>query len=183
MSQTSLFDPNIVYLLDADVLITAERTYYQMTRVPEFWEWLLHQAASGRAKVPKEMLEEVLRGRQAGRSDDLLDWIQSDNVKDTLLLPGEPVVSLVRRVVDQGYGGDLTDEEVLRIGRDPFLIAYALEDPSRRSIVTAEVSKPSRKRANRKIPDVADGLGIRTLDPFEFTQELDFRTNWRPSPI
>lgn len=180
MSQASLFDPDVVYLLDANVMITADRTYYPMTRVPEFWRWLLYQAESGRAKIPREMLEEVLRGRQQGRSDPLLDWIHSGNVKGSLLLPGEPMPSLVRRVVDEGYGRDLTEDEVEIIGRDPFLIAYALEDPSRRRIVTNEVSRPSRVRANRKIPDVADDLGILTHDPFEFAQELDFRTSWRP---
>ncbi|MDE0019943.1 MAG: DUF4411 family protein [Candidatus Poribacteria bacterium] len=29
------------YLLDANVLIDAKRDYYPMTRVPDFWEWLL----------------------------------------------------------------------------------------------------------------------------------------------
>ena len=179
MSQPSLFEPDVVYLLDANVLITADRTYYPMTRVPEFWQWLLYQAESGRAKIPREILEEVLRGKQPGRSDPLLDWIHSDNVKSSLLLPGEPIMTLVRRVVEEGYGRELTEDEVQRIGRDPFLVAYALEDPSRRRIVTAEVSKPSRERANRKIPDVAGDFGILTGDPFEFTHELDFRTDWR----
>ena len=182
MSQRSLFEPDVVYLLDANVLITADRTYYPMTRVPEFWQWLLHQAESGRAQIPREMLEEVLRGKQPGRSDPLLDWIHSGNIKNSLLLPGEPILTLVRRVVEEGYGPELTEDEVQRIGRDPFLIAYALEDPSRRRIVTAEISKPSRERANRKIPDVADGFGILTCDTFKFTRALDFRTNWRLSP-
>ena len=180
MSQPTLFDPDVVYLLDANVMITADRTYYPMSRVPEFWRWLLYQAESGRVKIPKEMLEEVLRGRQLGRSDPLLDWIHSGSVKESLLLPGEPIPNLVRRVVDEGYGPKLSEDEVQRIGRDPFLIAYALEEPSRRRIVTTEVSKPSRVRANRKIPDVADDFGILTCDPFEFSHELDFRTNWQP---
>lgn len=175
-----MFEPDVVYLLDANVMITAERTYYPMARVPEFWHWLLHQAESGRVKVPREILEEVMRGRQPGRSDPLLDWIHSGNVKSSLLLPGEPALTLVRRVVDEGYGRDLTEDEVQRIGRDPFLIACALEDPSRRRIVTTEVSKPSRVRANRKVPDVANDFGILTCDPFGFVQELDFRTNWHP---
>ena len=32
----------------------------------------------------------------------------------------------VTRVLEYGYASDLTDEELIRIGRDPFLVAYAL---------------------------------------------------------
>ena len=31
----------MLYLLDANVLIDANRDYYQIERVPEFWEWLI----------------------------------------------------------------------------------------------------------------------------------------------
>jgi len=31
----------VLYLLDACVLIDANRDYYPIARVPEFWEWLL----------------------------------------------------------------------------------------------------------------------------------------------
>ena len=34
----------MLFLLDASVLITANNTYYPIERVPEFWEWLAHQA-------------------------------------------------------------------------------------------------------------------------------------------
>ena len=35
------------YLLDANVLIDADRDYYPLGRVPEFWDWLLHQSEHG----------------------------------------------------------------------------------------------------------------------------------------
>jgi hypothetical protein len=35
-------------------------------------------------------------------------------------------ITLVQNVVNNGYAPDLTDVEVEAIGRDPFLIAYAL---------------------------------------------------------
>jgi len=52
----------LIYLLDANVLIDAERDYYTMERVPEFWDWLLHLADSGQAKLPIEVFEELSRG-------------------------------------------------------------------------------------------------------------------------
>ena len=33
----------MLYLLDANILITAANTYYGISRVPEFWSWLQHQ--------------------------------------------------------------------------------------------------------------------------------------------
>jgi hypothetical protein len=33
----------VLYLLDADTLIRADRTYYPLQRFPVFWQWLLYQ--------------------------------------------------------------------------------------------------------------------------------------------
>ena len=43
------------------------------------------------------------------------------------------------KVVSAGYAPDLTDDEVEKIGRDPFLIAYALADPPERCVVTGKI--------------------------------------------
>ena len=51
---------NLLYLLDANVLIDADRDYYPIDRVPEFWNWLAVMADLGRVKVPQEMYEEVV---------------------------------------------------------------------------------------------------------------------------
>lgn len=181
MTGPSPTGPDVLYLLDANVLITAHRDYYAVARVPEFWHWLRHQAAAGRVKVPVEILEEVKRGRPRKGMDDLLDWLKSSDVKDAIPLDEEPDPALVQRVITKGYAPDLNDHELVKLGRDPFLIAYALVNPAGRRIVTTEVSKPKKRRANRKIPDVAKRFGIKALNPFQFARELDFTTNWRNS--
>jgi hypothetical protein len=147
----------VLYLLDANILITAHNNYYPIDQVPEFWSWLQHQGASGHAKLPLEMYEEILEGR---RDDDLLlDWIKNDANRDALLF-GEVVSQpLVQRAVSEGYADDLTDDEIEKLGRDPFLLAYALAG-AERCIVTTEVSKPMRVRHNRHIPDVCNSLTI-----------------------
>ncbi|MBT3884724.1 MAG: DUF4411 family protein, partial [Rhodospirillaceae bacterium] len=33
-----------MHLLDANVFISAQRDYYPLDRVPEYWEWLAHHA-------------------------------------------------------------------------------------------------------------------------------------------
>ena len=169
----------MLYLLDANVLITAHRDYYPVRRVPEFWDWLQHHAAVGVVKVPSEILDEVKRGRRRKGMDDLLDWLRDGDVKDAIVFDEEPDPALVQQVVEQGYAPDLNEHELERLGRDPFLIAYALANPTTRCIVTTEISRPRKRRANRKIPDVAKRFKIATLDPFQFTRELDFTTGWK----
>lgn len=168
----------MLYLLDANVLITAHRDYYPVKRVPEFWDWLQHHAAAGTVKVPAEILEEVKRGRRRKGMDDLLDWLMDGDVKNAIVLDEEPDPALVQQVVEQGYAPDLNEHELERLGRDPFLIAYALVNPTSRCVVTTEVSKPSKRRANRKVPDVAKRFRITPLNPFQFTRALDFTTDW-----
>ena len=50
----------MLYLLDANVLIDANRDYYSMTRVPEFWEWLVHRGTEDDVKIPLEVYEEII---------------------------------------------------------------------------------------------------------------------------
>lgn len=112
----------MLYLLDANVLIDANRDYYPLERVPEFWEWLENAGENGHAKIPLEVYEEVREGE-----DDLANWAKGEPIKSVLLFQEEVDVSLVSSATDQGYAFDLADDEVEKIGRDPFLIAYALK--------------------------------------------------------
>ena len=167
----------MLYLLDANVLIDAHRDYYPLDRVPEFWEWLLHHAAAGQVKMPYEIHDEVKRGK-----DELSKWIKDPEVKGVLLLDGESDPVNVRQAIRIGYASDLRDTEIEKLGMDPFLLAYALSDPGGHCIVTTEVSRPSRRRANRHLPDAAHRLRIETCNTFGLTRRLDFRTRWRSSP-
>ena len=69
--------------------------------------------------------------------------------------------------------------ELELVGLDPFLIAYALSNPSQRVVVTTEHSKPKKKRANRHIPDVCRDLNVHCCNTYEFIVALNFTTDWR----
>ena len=56
----------MVYLFDANVLITASNTYYPIDQIPEFWAWIGYQASIGNIKLPIEIIEEVLEGGNDG---------------------------------------------------------------------------------------------------------------------
>lgn len=164
----------MLYLLDANTLIDANRDYYGIGQVDEYWDWLVHWGYEGRVKIPIEILEELKTGKDA-----LSAWAKAEETEAALRFDEEVDIDLVRRVTEKGYAPDLTDIEIEEIGRDPFLIAYALADAQNRVIVTTERSKPKAQRKNRKVPDVARQFGIRPCTAFEFGHELKFRTDWR----
>ena len=163
-------------MLDANVLIDANRDYYPLDRVPEFWGWLENVGKNHYVKIPLEMYEEIIEVK-----DELTTWAKQEPVKTSILFQEEVDVSLVSYATDHGYASDLTDDEVVKIGRDPFLIAYALKDNTNRCIVTTEVSKPRRLRANRHLPDVCAHLGVSYCNTFEFVRALNFSTKWKSS--
>lgn len=162
----------VLYLLDADVLIRANGIYYRPNRFPTFWSWLAHVGAEGGVKVPREQYEEITIG-----SGELVDWLK--DAKEALLFDEEADPTLVGEVTLNGYG-ELDENGLEKVGRDPFLISYGYADKTGRTIVTLEVSAPSKQGANRKIPDVCTDLGVDCCDLFEFIEALDFTTNWKP---
>jgi hypothetical protein len=110
----------MLYLLDANVLITAHNLYYPVDGVPEFWAWLAHKGDVGELKIPLELYEEVKDGSTDEEKDFLYAWIKEEEVKAAILLEEEVDPELVARVINEGYAPDLTDDEVLQIGRDLF---------------------------------------------------------------
>lgn len=168
----------MLYLLDANVLITAHHLYYPVDAVPEFWDWLAHQGEAGNIKMPIETFEEVKDGSNDADKDLLYAWVQDDANKAAILFDVDVEPRLVQQVTAQ-YAPDLTDDELEAIGRDPFLIAHALADPGNRCVVTTEVSKPTWKRQNRKIPDVCRDAGVQCCDTFTMLRALQFSTRWR----
>ena len=157
----------MLHLIDANVLIRADRDYYPLDRVPQFWEWLGDMGRNGALKIPLEAYEEVTAG------DALVDWLRAN--RSTMLLDESVDPGLLSRVVEQGYAPDLTESEIEKVGADPFIIAYALAARTNRCVVTMEASKPSRQRANRHIPDVCANFNIRCINTFQLIRDLDFR--------
>jgi hypothetical protein len=127
----------------------------------------------GTIKIPVEQFEEVTAGR-----GDVVDWLLGEDVKRDVLLAEEADPQTVQRVVANAYG-DLDEVELQRVGRDPFLIGYAVTDLGQRTVVTFEVSAPGQRRGKRKIPDACAAMGVPSCNLFTMIRDLDFTTNWR----
>jgi len=162
----------MIYLLDASVLITAHNGYYALNRVPEFWAWLIHHGEEGTLKLPADIYAEVEDG-----SDPLADWMADANSKDALRLTEEPDPAHLQQVL-LCYGDELSEDDLITIGKDPFLIAAALSDVNERVVVTAEVSKPTRVGPRRHIPNVCTDCGVQWITPIELLAALNFTTGW-----
>lgn len=158
-----------LYLLDANVLIRAHVDYYPIDRIPRFWEWLVEQGQAGRVKMPEPIYQEIYN------SPGLLGpWLRQSHNKKAIILD-EPIdARKAQHVTEIGYASDLDDVEQETIGKDPFLVASALGHTDR-VVISKEVSRPSKKRANRKVPDVCAALGIECHDDFWLWKALDFR--------
>lgn len=168
-----------MFLLDANVLITAHNTYYNIGQIPEFWEWLKHMGEIAQLKMPQEIYDEIKDGSKDDEVDALYAWISDDDNKAAILLDEMADPAIVKQVIEQGYAPDLTDDELEEVGRDPFLVAYGLVDVTKRCVVTTEVSKPSRTRQNRHLPDVCGTFGVKCCDTFALTKQLGFKTGWK----
>jgi hypothetical protein len=173
-------DHSSLYLLDANTLIDAKRDYYPINRVPEFWDWLIYQGQQGKIKIPIEVYEEFHDTKDKdGEMDALAVWATQEEVKEALLFGEQVAQDLVARITYGGYIKNPTDDELKKIGRDPFLISYALSDIDNRCVVTTESSKPTRQGANRHIPDVCKDFNIRCINNFQMINELNFSTSWK----
>lgn len=91
----------MIYLVDASVIITAKDYYYQIDRVPEFWEWLSYWGEQGKIRIPKEIMFEITQD-----SGILGKWIKE---RKNLFLIDEEIQN-VNYVLMNGY--DLTLDEI-----------------------------------------------------------------------
>lgn len=76
----------MLYLLDANTLINAKNFYYPIDRVPEFWDWLVHQGQLFNIKIPIEIYEEFKDTKpKDGEKDELSIWAEQPEVIEALL--------------------------------------------------------------------------------------------------
>lgn len=131
--------------------------------------WLLGKGEQGVVRIPSEIMQELLV-----YEGPLKQWmaVPEHRAKLTHSDTTDPV--RLNNVIDNGYAPDLTDDELEEIGRDPFLIAYATVNPREITVVSREVSAPSKQRHNRRVPDVCAVFGVRCITDFQFLRELSF---------
>jgi len=149
----------MAYLLDANVFIEAKRRHYGFDFCPGFWEWLCQENEAGRV-----FSIETIEGELRAGGDELAEW--ADERGNAFFLPPDaPLLQSLAKVADwvrmQDYrpgaiGSFLEDA-------DYYLVAYAHAHDH--VVVTHEV--PSDGVRQVKIPNVAIGMNVKCINPFE----------------
>lgn len=143
----------MIYLVDANVLITAHRQWYGFDFCPGFWDWLVTLHARGELFSVARVQEEI-----RGASDELAGWVASLPATFFLAERAEdaPAFDNLRRwAAAQGYeSAGITD---FMHKADAALIAQA--SWRRATVVTQEVRSAGRRVV--KIPDACIGVGVR----------------------
>lgn len=168
--------PQPLYLLDANVYITAHRTYYAFDLCPGFWDCLIHYFNAGRIlsidRVRRELLEQ---------DDALSRWVGADCPAGMFVTSLESAVTdAYREVMSWVYANNQFSPQAkneFSRGADGWLVAYARA--RNRILVTLEAYQQDVRR-RVPIPNVCDQFGLPRMNTFEMLRELHVRFDWHP---
>lgn len=62
-----------IYIMDADVFISAKNQYYAFEICPGFWKSLIHHYKAGSVRSLDRVRSELLAGR---KTEDLVQWVK-----------------------------------------------------------------------------------------------------------
>jgi len=149
----------MAYLLDANIFIEAKRRHYGMDFCPAFWEWLSEQNTAGLVFSIEKVRDELRAG-----SDELADWAVARGVA-FFLPPDEPLIGSLAAIAEWVGGQNYRPAAVSAFLEDPdyYLLAHAHAHGF--ILVTHEV--PSDGTRQVKIPNVAIGMKVKCMSPFE----------------
>jgi hypothetical protein len=149
----------MAYLLDANVFIEAKNRHYGFDFCPAFWDWLKENHAAGKVFSIEKVGDELQDG-----NDELGKWAARFGAK--FFLPPDDSVGRSLKKVAAWVGAQAYERAAVSSflkGADFYLVGQA--HAWGEILVTHEVSEDGKGRV--KIPDVAKGLGIEWMNPFE----------------
>ncbi len=165
-----------LYVIDADVFITAKNRYYAFDICPGFWKGVIRRHLDGRVISVDRVRSELLAGRE---TEDLVQWVKRD-------LP----VSFFRGVNEAAVAAKYTEvmmwaqrstrfmdaaKAKFATGADGWLVAFAAVHDA--IVVTNEQPAPDSKR-DIKLPDVCEQFGVPYRDVFSMLREVGARFEW-----
>lgn len=165
---------NEIFLMDSNTFITPYQQYYAFDLVPAYWNQLITHINSGKIVVLDVVKNELIKG-----NDDLTTWINGLSGLQVISTHDQGTMNCYARVIQYlqtcgFYKFNAVNTWSQVTVADPWLIASAMKNCY--TLVTEE--KPSgglnKKQPNSsaKIPDVARGLGVPTIDIFAMMRRL-----------
>lgn len=148
-------------MLDTSALIPANRTYYDLTFCPAFWDWLTNESTGGAVLSIDQVFDQI-----SAQDPEFSQWISAKAPR--LFAPtDQETLRLVREVADHVNAGvHHTDAAKAAFNASiyPYLIAYSRVHNC--TIVTLEQSARNIRDVV-KLPDVCIDLGVKCTDTFE----------------
>jgi len=166
---------DVVYLVDANVLIEAKNRYYSFSICPGFWDALVWHAGSGSV-----CSVDVVKKELVGGNDDLAEWVKSTAPRDAFCSTNDAdAITWYGRVTnwvlaEPRFTPAAKDE--FAKSADPWLVAYA--GAHGMTLVTQETPAPL-SRNNVKIPDVCRQFEVSWQNTFEMLEDLGAAFGWR----
>ena len=167
--------PQPLYLLDANVYITAHRSYYALEVCPGFWDCLIHHFNAGRLLSIDRVHAELV-----SQDDALSRWVEKAPAELFVSSMEEQVTDAYREVMRWVYGNPQffqnAKDEFSR-GADGWLVAYARVHNA--TLVTLE-RYAAEARNKVPLPNVCEQFGVLRKDTFEMLSELGVHFGWCP---
>ena len=160
----------LTYVLDADVFMTAARSYYAFEVAPAFWEALVRHASNGQLFSIDRVKDEIQRGK-----DDLVEWTNNTFYPWFVSTAEDDAIAVYRQIMRwaqaQSQFFDYAKDEFAH-GADGWLVAYGKAKGC--VVVTNETFEPAIKR-KIKIPNVCRAFGVPYIDTFQMLRSLGIK--------
>ena len=160
-----------MFLLDANILMTAADFHYPVDVVPNFWGQILEMLDAGEAMIPKSVHDELGVYKQKWTSDWVATKVSPQHILEENASHIQKLTEITNWVMYERQPA-FPSKELRRFfkGADPKIIAAAAVEKC--TIVTYEkpVADPNSKKA--KIPDIAAQFGVKCVNPVEMFRQL-----------
>ncbi|MGA8654678.1 MAG: DUF4411 family protein [Chthoniobacterales bacterium] len=160
--------PNLVYVIDSNVLIAAHRGYYGFLICPGFWECLLRQHQAGRVLSIDRVRAEIVEG------DELSEWVDDSVPSSFFASTQNPTVAQTFAAIVQWVQGESqfnrpAKAEFARVA-DGWLAAYT-QTRTDHVLVTLEVHNADAK-SRVPLPNICRQFGVPYIDTFTMLRDL-----------
>ena len=162
----------MIYLLDSDSLMAANRLYYRFKNFPCVWNWLEVKLKEKNVQSVDAVLNEIKKG-----DDPLKQWANKNHTYfvSTTDADTQRAMREITEYVRQNYSEQKLNEFLSKA--DIWLIAKskALRDNGIQNIVVTNeeaINNPSQD-SKVKIPNVCNKFEIRTMNFFDFLSNLN----------
>jgi hypothetical protein len=163
-----------MYLLDANVFITAKNVHYDFDVVPGYWDWIDDAASTNRAVSIDRVASEL-----KAQKDDLALWA---GMRPTLFRKStDQIAPALTRVAQWAVAQQRFRPSALATflsSADYYLVAHALTYGD--IVVTHEVPAPL-SQTKVKIPDACRGVEVPYINPFMMLRRESARFELAPT--